>query len=138
MNNIPVEAPGFPIRYGVPTSAIVVSVLPIALLSISWLLNRSPGVWYPALLLAIAVTGVLVRRRQGLVLHTDGAHITIFRTHDVPWSAIQRFELARRGGVLVVTEQRSYRSVTPSTGMVGRASAEQVAELERIRRAHQS
>ena len=131
------SATGLRHRYRVPTSAVVAAALPAALIVVLWMLAGTTWWWYPVVMVTIGAVGVWFRRRQGLVLDDTGAHVVVYRTHHLPWSDIVRFEPATRGGVTVVTGARSYRSVAPCTGWAARASDEQVAELERLRRSHQ-
>jgi hypothetical protein len=138
MNSATIGTAGPSNRYRVPMSAVVVAGLPGAMIAAAWLVARSSGWWYPALMVAISVTGVVSRLRQGLVLDDDGAHVTLFRSHHVPWSAIRHFEPAPRGGAFVVTDERRYRSVAPCTGWAAPASAQQIAELEAFRLARQA
>jgi hypothetical protein len=126
-----------PLRYRMPTGAIVFSCLPALMIVTTFVVTRSGGWWFPATMTLLALLGLSFRIRQGLVLDDAGAHVTVVRTHHVPWADVRRFE-AGRGGVSVVTDDRSYRSVSPCTGWGYRASDAQVAELEAIRRAHQA
>jgi hypothetical protein len=131
------SATGLRHRYRVPTSAVVAAALPAALIVVLWMLAGTTWWWYPVVMVTIGAVGVWFRRRQGLVLDDHGAHITVYRTRHLPWSDVVRFEPAARGGVSVVTDARSYRAVAPCSGWAARATDEQVAELERIRRSHQ-
>lgn len=137
MSSTTIGSTGSRTRYRVPTSSIVVSLVPALLVLVMWLIAGTTWWWYPVVMAAIAAAGVWFRLRQGLVLDDAGVHVTVYRTHHLRWSEVRRFEPGR-AGTLVVTDQRSYRSVAPCTGWAAPASAAQVAELEAIRLAHQS